>query len=63
MNVDRIRTRAIEVLGDQAEAERWLESPKPALGGRIPLDVAQQGEEGERQVMDLLGRLEYGIFS
>ncbi|HSH84579.1 MAG TPA: MbcA/ParS/Xre antitoxin family protein [Guyparkeria sp.] len=51
------------MLGDQAEAERWLESPKPALGGRIPLDVAQQGEEGERQVMDLLGRLEYGIFS
>ncbi|HSH83852.1 MAG TPA: MbcA/ParS/Xre antitoxin family protein [Guyparkeria sp.] len=63
MSVESIKTRATEVLGDQAAAERWLTTPKPALAGQIPLDLAQQGEEGEREVLDLLGRLEHGVFS
>lgn len=61
MTANVVKTRAIEVLGDREAAERWLSTPKPALGGRIPIDLARQGEE--QQVLELLGRIEHGVFS
>lgn len=54
--------RAIEVLGDQERAEAWLKAPQKALGMKTPLQYAET-ELGAREVENLLGRLEYGIFS
>ena len=54
--------RAIEVLGDLETARHWFKSPKKALGGQTPLAYADT-EPGAREVEDLLGRLEYGVFS
>ena len=54
--------RAIEVLGDQERAEAWLKEPKKALGMKTPLQYADT-ESGAREVENLLGRLEYGVFS
>lgn len=48
--------------GDRTEARRWLTSPAKALGGETPL-MRTQTEIGGREVEDLIGRLEHGVFS
>jgi len=54
--------RAEEVLGDIEHARQWFKSPKLALAGKSPLEYADT-EPGAREVEDLLGRLEHGVFS
>jgi putative toxin-antitoxin system antitoxin component (TIGR02293 family) len=48
--------------GDVTEAVTWLTSPKKALNGQTPLLYART-ELGAREVEDLIGRLDHGIFS
>jgi putative toxin-antitoxin system antitoxin component (TIGR02293 family) len=53
--------RAIEVLGSKERALAWLRSPVPGLGDKRPLDVIDTAE-GRREVEDILGRIEHGVF-
>ena len=62
MRISNLYDRAIEVLGDQERAEAWLKAPNKALGMKTPLQYADT-ESGTREVENLLGRLEYGVFS
>ena len=62
MRISNLYDRAIEVLGDQERAEAWLKKPNKALGMKTPLQYAET-ESGAREVENLLGRLEYGVFS
>jgi putative toxin-antitoxin system antitoxin component (TIGR02293 family) len=48
--------------GDAAAAVNWLNTPRRALGDRTPLAYART-EPGAREVENLIGRLEHGIFS
>jgi putative toxin-antitoxin system antitoxin component (TIGR02293 family) len=48
--------------GDAAAAVNWLNTPRKALGDRTPLAYART-EPGAREVENLIGRLEHGIFS
>jgi len=48
--------------GDVAAAVKWLTTPRKALGDRAPLAYART-EPGAREVENLIGRLEHGIFS
>ena len=48
--------------GDADAARRWMQTPKPALGGATPLEYAKI-EVGAREVEHLIGRLEHGVFS
>lgn len=54
--------RAVEVIGNERDALHWLEKPKRALGNLIPFKVAET-EDGKQKVLDLLGRIEHGVFS
>ena len=47
--------------GEQAAARDWLASPARALSGQTPLNFAET-EMGAREVEDLLGRLEHGVY-
>jgi putative toxin-antitoxin system antitoxin component (TIGR02293 family) len=47
--------------GDAAAAREWLAEKAPALGGQTPLAAAQT-ETGAREVENLIGRLEHGVF-
>jgi putative toxin-antitoxin system antitoxin component (TIGR02293 family) len=58
----RLMGKAVAVLESEEAARRWLASPQFGLGGAIPLDYAQT-EVGAREVEDLLGRIEYGVYS
>ena len=48
--------------GDAGAAVTWLRRPAKALGNRRPLDLAKT-EQGARAVEDLIGRLEFGVYS
>ncbi len=48
--------------GDVPAALAWLRTPKKALGQQSPLTYART-ELGAREVLDLIGRLEYGVFT
>ncbi|MDQ3459226.1 MAG: MbcA/ParS/Xre antitoxin family protein [Deinococcota bacterium] len=43
-------------------AADWLRSENLSLGGRTPLEYADT-EIGAREVENLLGRIEYGVYS
>lgn len=58
----RIATRASEVLGNREKAARWLHTPNRALGGVKPLELLDT-DLGSRQVEDILGRIEHGVYS
>jgi putative toxin-antitoxin system antitoxin component (TIGR02293 family) len=58
----RLLGKAIEVLESEESARRWLTSPQIGLGGAVPLEYAET-EVGAREVEDLLGRIEYGVYS
>ena len=53
-------TRASEVLGSRAAAQRWLARSSPALGGKTPLSHLDTSL-GWEQVKQVLGRIEHGI--
>lgn len=48
--------------GDTEAARKWLETPQPGLGGETPLDFAST-EVGAREVENLIGRIEHGVFA
>lgn len=58
----RLMGRAVTVFGNEDDARQWLSSPQFGLGGAIPLDYAKT-EVGAREVENLLGRIEYGVYS
>lgn len=55
-------SKAIKVFGSKDEANKWLKSPQLGLGGAVPLDFAKS-EVGSREVENLLGRIEYGVYT
>lgn len=58
----RLYAIASEVLEDEPAAARWLKAPQRALGGAVPLELAQT-DVGSRAVEALLGRMEHGVFT
>lgn len=58
----RIFAIATEVLEDAEAAARWLKSPQRALGDAVPLELVRT-DVGARAVEELLGRMEYGIYT
>jgi putative toxin-antitoxin system antitoxin component (TIGR02293 family) len=48
--------------GDEDAAREWLAKPARALAGETPLDHADT-ETGAREVENLIGRLEHGVYT
>lgn len=62
VRLSRLLDHAAKVFGDVEKARAWLKFPQVGLGGAVPLDYAQT-EVGAREVDDLLGRIDYGVYS
>ena len=58
----RLMGQAVKVFGGLENAREWLNCPQFGLGGAVPLDYAET-EIGAREVENLLGRIEYGVYS
>lgn len=48
--------------GDVNAARQWLRAAQPALGGRTPIGFAKT-TVGSREVEDLIGRLDRGVYT
>jgi putative toxin-antitoxin system antitoxin component (TIGR02293 family) len=58
----RLFFRAMEVLESEEAAVQWFRSPLQALGWVTPLSLAETSV-GLRDLENILGRIEHGIFS
>ena len=58
----RLLGRAASVMESLENGRRWLLAPQVGLGGAIPLWYADT-EVGAREVENLLGRIEHGVYS
>lgn len=58
----RLLGRAASVMESLENGRRWLLTPQVGLGGAIPLWYADT-EVGAREVENLLGRIEHGVYS
>ena len=62
VRVAKLMGQAVKVFGNTEDAKQWLNSSQFGLGGAVPLDYAKT-EAGAREVENLLGRIEYGVYS
>ncbi len=62
MRFSRLLRHATRIFGDVERARAWLKHPQIGLGGAIQLDYAET-EVGAREVDNLLGRIDYGVYS
>lgn len=58
----RVTVRACDVFEDEDIALDWLRTPNQALGGERPYDLLDT-DAGTEAVEDVLGRIEYGVYS
>ena len=58
----RLLKKAEGVFGDAKAAREWLTNNQAGLGDAVPLEFAKT-EIGAREVENLLGRIEYGVYS
>jgi putative toxin-antitoxin system antitoxin component (TIGR02293 family) len=63
VRISRVFDKAVGLFeGDEQAATRWLRRPARALDEKTPLEYAST-EIGAREVENLIGRLEHGVFS
>jgi putative toxin-antitoxin system antitoxin component (TIGR02293 family) len=63
LRLSTVFERAVELFdGDVTSAVQWLTTAKKALGGETPLKYSKT-EPGAREVENLIGRVEHGVFS
>jgi putative toxin-antitoxin system antitoxin component (TIGR02293 family) len=60
--VVKILKRAHEVFGDAEKARSWMNTPLTAFEGETPLQRADTSI-GTTQVEDVLGRIDYGVYT
>jgi uncharacterized protein (DUF2384 family) len=59
-----IWARAREVFGDKDKARRWMQTALPILDGSTPEQYALSlDDEKQREVLTVLGQIDYGIYS
>jgi putative toxin-antitoxin system antitoxin component (TIGR02293 family) len=60
-SVETVKQKAAEVLGGYDEAEFWLTAPARGLDYRTPSDLLAT-DEGRQQVLEMLMRMDYGVY-
>ncbi len=51
-----------EVFEDEARFNQWMFRPNRALGGQAPYDL-MDSQFGREEVRDIIGRIDYGVYS
>ena len=56
--------RAVEVFGSEDLARKWMDTPLPILGQSTPELYSSSGDAAkQREILTILGRIDYGMFS
>jgi putative toxin-antitoxin system antitoxin component (TIGR02293 family) len=62
MSLADIYSYGYEVFGDQEQFNQWIFEPVKALGGKAPYDILNN-HYGRQEVRNLIGRIDYGVYS
>ena len=57
-----VMRRARIVFEDLATARDWLQTPNRALGGEVPAKLLRS-KAGTREVLEVLGRIQFDLYS
>jgi uncharacterized protein (DUF2384 family) len=61
---DGVWKRVVEVFGNEEKARKWMNSRRPIFGGRSPQELVDTADPSQlHQVLDMLIRIDYGLFS
>jgi len=61
---EAIWKRAVEVFGNEDLARKWMDTPLPILGQSTPEQFSSSGDAPkQREILTILGRIDYGMFS
>ncbi|MBB1272162.1 antitoxin Xre/MbcA/ParS toxin-binding domain-containing protein [Psychromonas sp. SR45-3] len=58
----KVLISAVQFFENEKEALLWLKTSVKALGGRLPIDMLSTDKDAE-MVLNVIGRLEHGIFN
>lgn len=62
LSIVRTLKKATEVFGSEQAGIRWIKTPNVALGGKTPFQAMKNRFSAE-EVMNILGRIQYGVYS
>jgi putative toxin-antitoxin system antitoxin component (TIGR02293 family) len=51
-----------DVFGNEERFNRWMSSPNQALGGRSPYELVNS-QFGREEIRNMIGRIDYGVYS
>jgi putative toxin-antitoxin system antitoxin component (TIGR02293 family) len=60
--LDAMYNQGLEVFRSKEKLNAWLNAPNRALGGKIPYEV-MDNQFGREEVLNLLGRIQWGVYS
>lgn len=58
----KVLVEAVRLFGNERLALRWLKAPVKGLGNKRPIDMLSNDSNAEA-VLNIIGRLEHGVFS
>lgn len=62
VSIADIYSYGFEVFDDEQKFNEWISSPLHALGGKRPLDLLDN-QFGREEIKNLIGRIDYGVYS
>jgi len=62
LQVAEVFSRGSEVFGSPENFQTWMNTENIALGGKRPIELLPS-RYGAQMVLDVIGRIEYGVFS
>ncbi|ADB38711.1 type II RES/Xre toxin-antitoxin system antitoxin [Spirosoma linguale] len=62
ISLSELYAKGIDILGSPEKFHYWLDSPNYALGNRKPIDLLNS-TVGRQEAMEILFRIQYGIYS
>ncbi len=63
-SAEAIWKRAVEIFGNEDLARKWMHTALPILGQSTPEQYSSSGEAAkQREILTILGRIDYGMFS
>jgi uncharacterized protein (DUF2384 family) len=61
---EAIWNRAVEIFGDEVKAKSWMTSSREVFDGRSPQQLVSTADASQlRRVLEVLIRIDYGVFS
>lgn len=62
VSIADVYSYGFEVFGDETKFNEWVFKPNRALGGKQPFELLDN-QFGREEVKNLIGRIEYGVYS